>query len=272
MIQKAFVQPDASWSRKRSEMIVIRIQNQITNRKISRTTIIASGSPKVEAIGIKRSFLGGPGSDQPGLSPVEATTALPVAAFDYPSNQPGSLARTRPTRPGPLSPGPSLNEGLGPSRTGLSRRLRKLNSSAGDGSAPVAVTDTWNASIARGAIAYKAKTANGATTYRIRAGALSLGKASLIATKGAKSVSLGSITSRFVSGRGGEVSVKADGRHGMDVLRVTDPAVDAKARTATASLVLTARAAKVLNKAFSTTAFQAGQKFGTVTVTAPPAV
>ena len=147
-----------------------------------------------------------------------------------------------------------------------------LSASAGDGSAPVAVTDTWNASIARGAIAYKAKTANGATTYRIRAGALSLGKASLIATKGAKSVTLGSITSRFVSGKGGEVSVKADGKHGMDVLRVTDPAVDAKARTATASLVLTARAAKVLNKTFSTTAFQAGQKFGTVTVTAPAAV
>jgi hypothetical protein len=147
-----------------------------------------------------------------------------------------------------------------------------VSASAGDGSAAVPVTDTWNASIAQGAIAYTAKTVNGATTYRIRAGALSLGKASLTASKGSKSMTFGSVGAQFVSGLGGNVSVKADGKHRIDVLRIANPAVDAKARTATGSLVITPRAAKELNKIFSTTSFKAGQKFGTVTVTAPPAV
>ena len=147
-----------------------------------------------------------------------------------------------------------------------------LSASAGDGRAAVPVTDTWNASIAQGAVAYTAKTVNGATTYRIRVGVLSLGKASLIATKASTSVAFGSVTSQLVSGRGGKVSAKTGGKHRIDVLRVTNAAVDAKARTATASLVLTDRAARALNKAFSVTTFKAGQKFGTVTVTAPPAV
>lgn len=147
-----------------------------------------------------------------------------------------------------------------------------LSASAGDGSAAVPVTDTWNAAVAQGAVAYTARTVNGATTYRIRAGALSLGKAGLIATKAAKSVTFSSVAAQFVSGMGGKVSVKTDGKHRIDVLRVTSPAVDAKARTVTASLVLTERAARALNKAFSVTTFKTGQKFGTVTVTAPPAV
>src|SRR4249920_4107525 len=38
----AFAQPDSSWSRKRSERIVIRIQIQITKKKISKARSRAS--------------------------------------------------------------------------------------------------------------------------------------------------------------------------------------------------------------------------------------
>src|ERR1700753_1825688 len=44
-IHAAFAHPDISWSRKRSVMIVKRIQIQITKRKISTTT--RSSSPKL---------------------------------------------------------------------------------------------------------------------------------------------------------------------------------------------------------------------------------
>ena len=43
--QAAFAQPESSWSRKRSERIVIRIQIQITKKKTSKAT--RSASPKL---------------------------------------------------------------------------------------------------------------------------------------------------------------------------------------------------------------------------------
>ena len=43
--QTAFAQPDISWSRKRSVMIVMRIQIQITKKKISSDE--RSSSPKL---------------------------------------------------------------------------------------------------------------------------------------------------------------------------------------------------------------------------------
>jgi hypothetical protein len=49
-IQIAFFTPDSSWSRKRSPMIVIRIQIQITKKKIARVVTRASVRPYVASV------------------------------------------------------------------------------------------------------------------------------------------------------------------------------------------------------------------------------
>src|ERR1700704_6688743 len=78
--QTAFAQPDVSWSRKRSLRIVIRIQIQITKKKISSTTRrnspkLTSASGKVGSFRSEQLFAGrleeslsgrSAGADNPG--------------------------------------------------------------------------------------------------------------------------------------------------------------------------------------------------------------